>query len=209
MFVCLFVLYLVSLSHQDIRHTGVVKLAGLANGKTTGADDKHLLDVDMVAGLDNAALDISLRVGGGLAGSSRGSGGREPPLLGGQPLGGVGLCLEDGGILGAGGESPQLGRLDGNPPTMAEESRSSASLVHGRQHYVQWGEGVCSSGGGVWGRGKCGDGGEGQGYEEGVGGCGRGEGEGECGGVEGFEGLVYLDISSYILSRTYVVSILI
>ena len=132
LFVCLF-------NRVASEHTRVIKLAGLANGKTTGADNKHLLDINMVAGLDNAALDVSLRIGGGLGGSSRG--GREPPLLGGQPLGGVGLCLEDGGVLGAGGESPQLGRLDGDPPTMAEESRSSASLVHGRQHYVRYGGG--------------------------------------------------------------------
>lgn len=123
------------------RHTGVVELASLANGKTTRANNKHLLNVDLLLRFYHAALEVGLGVRGGLGGGSAGSGGREETFLGQPGHGGFWLCAEDA-ILRGRGECRQLGGGYWDAATMTEDGRSAARLVHGRQHYM--GKGACS-----------------------------------------------------------------
>lgn len=62
-------------------HTRVVEFAGLANGETTTANDKDLLDIDSLLRLNDAALEVGLGVGGLLADAVAADGSRGRPSL--------------------------------------------------------------------------------------------------------------------------------
>lgn len=113
-------------------HTRVVKLSSLANGKTTATNDKNLLDVDVLPGFYDSALEIGLGVGGFLGNAGARHAGRdgERPLLAQPGDWRLGLCAEEA-VLGG----RRQGRRRRDPATMAEDGRSAARLVHGRQHY--------------------------------------------------------------------------
>src|SRR5690242_1758944 len=123
-------------SGRVTRHTGVVELSSLANGKTTTANDKNLLDVDVLAGLYRSAREVCLRIGSGLrsAGARQGGGGGEEPFLAQPGDGRLGLCAKEA-MLRASSQRPELGGRYCDAATMTEDGRSAARLGHGRQHY--------------------------------------------------------------------------
>ena len=122
-----------------LRHTGVVELSGLANGKAATANDKDLLDVDVLLGFYHSACEVRLRIGSFLRNAGGvGAGSREEAFLAQPGAGEVGRCAEEAGLR-AGGQRPQLGEGDWDAATMTEDGRGAARLGHGRQHCAERG----------------------------------------------------------------------
>lgn len=117
------------------RRTGVVKLSSLANGKTTTANDEHLLDINVLLGFYHSAREVGLRVGRGLRRPSarQDPGGGEESLLTQPGARSMRMSAEES-ILRAGSQGAQLRGSDWDAATMTEDGRSAARLIHGRQH---------------------------------------------------------------------------